>query len=289
MKKIAYRLLRKVGVLKRVSFNTSITLNNKKFNIPIINEVGLGNFLDSSEPWMLHILNRLIAHPDYQKTFIDVGVNLGQTLIKVKAVAPLVHYIGFEPNPLCVNYINKLVAANKFTNSEIVPVGIGDKSSVLKLKLFNNSDFDSSASIIEGFRNESSITKTINVPVFKYSDLSMEKELNIGIIKVDVEGAELEVIRGFKCKIKSDRPVILIEILPVYNSENLLRISRQENIQKILIELDYKILRVIKVDNRFNKVQEILEFGVHSDLNLCEYVLTPSEQLENIKRALEKF
>ena len=288
MKKFTYRLLRKVGVLKRVNFKTSITLNNKNFNIPIINEMGLGNFLDLSEPWMLHILKRLIAHPDYKKTFIDVGVNLGQTLIKVKSVAPSIHYVGFEPNPVCVYYVNELIAANRFTNTEIIPVGIGDRSSVLKLKLYNNSDVDSSASIVEGFREESSVTKIINVPFFKYSDLSTDKEFHIGIIKIDVEGAELEVIRGFKCKIELDRPIILVEILPVYNRENLLRISRQENIQKILNELDYKILRVIKMDNRFNKVQEISEFGIHSGLNFCEYILTPSEQIENIKRALHK-
>lgn len=277
MKKVFIKALKRIGFLKRLKINTSITLNNRKIIIPVINEVGVENYFNLSEPWMLYILKKLISSAGYNKAFIDVGVNLGQTLIKVKSVAPSIRYIGFEPNPLCVNYVSSLIAVNYFSNTEIIPVGLGNKSSVLKLNLFSNSDVDSAASIIEGFRSEASVTKTINVPVFKFSDIHLNKDLEFGIIKIDVEGAELEVMEGLKEKIKTDRPVILVEVLPAYNHDNVHRISRQKDIEKLLIQLDYKIIRIIKKDEIFVEPQEIKEFGVHSDLNLCEYVLVPSE------------
>jgi len=286
MKKIAFRFLRKIGWLKQLRINPKIIVNNIEFTIPVINEVGFENYLSLSEPWMNHILQRLIGNSEYPKMFIDVGVNIGQTLIKVKSVSPTINYVGFEPNPLCVNYVNSLIEVNKFMNTEIIPVGIGDKSTVLKLKLFSDSDVDSAASIIDGFRDESTVIKTINVPIFKYSDIPMDNKLKIGIIKIDVEGAELEVINGFKDRILSDRPVMLVEILPAYQSDNLPRVSRQEKIQKLLHELDYNILQIIKKDNEFISVQRISEFGIHGDLNLCEFILAPSELTENITGAM---
>ena len=44
--------------------------------------------------------------------FIDVGVNLGQTLLKVAAIDPGRAYVGFEPNPACVDYVWKLIETN---------------------------------------------------------------------------------------------------------------------------------------------------------------------------------
>ena len=50
---------------------------------------------------MIDILK--IVLPIENKKFIDVGVNIGQTLLKLKSVSSEIDYIGFEPNPICVN------------------------------------------------------------------------------------------------------------------------------------------------------------------------------------------
>jgi FkbM family methyltransferase len=288
MKKIGIKVLRKFKILNRLRLSPSITVENTKIVIPIINGVGIGNFLHLSEPWMQHVLKILIKRKEFSNTFIDVGVNVGQTLIKVKAIAPSIKYIGFEPNALCINYVNTLISTNKFINTEIIPVGISDKTQVVKLKLFSASDVDSAASIVDNFRDEAAVKKTLYVPVFKYSDIPRLEDLTIGILKIDVEGAEYEVIKGFKDQIQADRPLILMEILPAYSSDNSIRISRQEKIQKLLTALSYTILRVIKEENQFIGVQQLAEFGIHSDLNLCEYILTPSEITDSIKTELGK-
>ena len=41
--------------------------------------------------------------------YLDIGVNIGQTLMKLKSVNPKIEYIGFEPNATCVHYVNKLI------------------------------------------------------------------------------------------------------------------------------------------------------------------------------------
>ena len=106
------------------------------------------------------------------------------------------------------------------------------------------------------------------------------------IIKIDVEGAELEVLKGLKDQIDADRPFVMIEILPVYNRKNQQRLERQNEIQKLLSQWDYSIFRVIKSDDKFIDLIEIDSFEVHSDLNLCEYILTPNERKSKLVRAL---
>lgn len=261
------RLLRKIGLLKRISVNATIKINGHRFTIQIINGVGLNQYLETGEPWMQTVLGKLI---DPEKVFMDVGVNLGQTLLKVKAVDPDIHYVGFEPNPFCVAYVHGLVKANGFKNVAILPAGISDRSNLRTLYLYGD-DTDTGASIIEGFRG--GVKKEIYVPVLKLADLPSQGAT--GVIKIDVEGAELEVLTGLVAIIKRDRPYIIIEVLPVYNNENQERRSRQNGIEKLLLENQYVIWRIIKKEKAFSHVILMKGFGVHADEEWCDYILCP--------------
>lgn len=283
MKKLLIRLFRKTGILKKISISPQIKIYGRKLKIPIINEIGISNYLHLSEPWMHHILDQLL---DSEKTFIDVGVNLSQTLLKVKAINSSVSYIGFEPNPLCVFYTNEVGKQNLFEKVQIYPVGLSIESTVLNLNLYNNSDHDSGASIIEGFRDSNSITKKIHVPVFNFSDIKLSSTLRTGIIKIDVEGAELEVIQGVLKLIEEDKPYIFIEILPAYNDKNTVRIDRQNQIASILTSLNYTIYRIKKTKNEFVGLSKLDSFDIHSDINLCEYIFCPNEQCQAFEEKL---
>ena len=52
---------------------------------------------------------------------VDVGANLGQTLLKVKRLDRRARYVGFEPNPWCVVYMEELVRVNRLEHCSIVP------------------------------------------------------------------------------------------------------------------------------------------------------------------------
>jgi hypothetical protein len=99
-------------------FTASIEIAGKVFLTPKIN----GSMCDVSEPWMVELLVHLL--PVRAGVFCDCGVNIGQTLISVKAAEPARRYIGFEPNPECVAYVEKLIELNRLSNVLIVPVGL---------------------------------------------------------------------------------------------------------------------------------------------------------------------
>lgn len=121
----------------------------KIFKISIIKGIGYSNIYES-EPWMIALLYEILKNADC--TFIDVDVNLGQTLLKVKSIPPAINYIGFEPNSVCIFYCYELVKIYKLQNATILPVAIFNNNSKVNLNLYNHDSSDSSASIIDEFR-----------------------------------------------------------------------------------------------------------------------------------------
>lgn len=273
--KLYFRFLRKVGILKHLNIFVKSNVNNRKILIPLINEIGISNYLHLSESWMIGLIQKLFNNSKIDGCFVDVGMNIGQTLIKIKAIDPDIEYIGFEPNPNCINYLDKLIQANKFNNTKVIPIAISDKTTLTELTLNKTFNIDDSATIIEGFRHPSTGSITIHIPAFTFSDIERIITKKIGMLKIDVEGAELEVLSGFIHRVKNDRSLILLEILPAYNMQNHDRINRQNKIYKLLDTNGYIVYRILKHNGDFNGLQKMDKFEVHDDLRLCDYLLTP--------------
>ncbi|MEL6842391.1 MAG: FkbM family methyltransferase [Bacteroidota bacterium] len=280
------RALNKAKLLPYLNVNGNIVLNQKKFRIPILQKIGFSNMY-MSEPWMIELLK--IVLPIDDRGFVDVGVNIGQTLLKLRSVSRDIQYVGFEPNAKCVNYVDRLVEENSFTNVSVIPVGISNTTEIGVLNFYYTSKTDSSASMITDFRPEQKVERKEYIPVFDFATL--EKVVNfesVSVLKIDVEGAELEVLNGLYPLIQKEQPIILIEILPAYNTENTFRIERQDNIQALLQKADYTMFRVIKEDETLKGLAEISEIGIHSDLNQCEYVMVPKNKKQKFEEAYQE-
>ena len=279
------RVLNKLKILKYFNFYSSIILNNKKFKIPVLQKIGFNN-LFMSEPWMIDLLNSIVKID--RKGFVDIGVNVGQTLLKLKSVDETINYIGFEPNPSCVNYTKQLIELNQFPSCKLVPVGISNENKLGVLNFYSISGTDASASVIPDFRKNANIVSKEYVPLFDFEQIKESVDCkNFSILKIDVEGAEYEVLSSFYKAIEVNKPIILIEILPVYNNRNVNRLERQVKIQELLTKLNYSIFRVMKMDNIFEKIEEIEEIGIHADMNMCEYVMVPDSKIDKLKSLLK--
>jgi FkbM family methyltransferase len=276
------RILNRLGILKKLNLSVRLRLNGAVLTIPIIRGMGYGN-LWPTEPWMIDLLGALDLS---RGSFIDVGVNIGQTLLKLKSVSPSMRYVGFEPNPICAFYAYELIAANKFEDAELFPVGISTVNAVLSLSLYGKGALDSSASIVQNFRPET-VYRKLHVPVFEASEIPDTGNAmgDVAVLKIDVEGAELEVIQSFLDVIRASRPIILMEILPVYDRQHAARKDRQESLEQILRENRYRLLRIEK--NGCGSLQGLVpieNIGIHSDLSKCDYVCAPAEKMDAVRR-----
>src|SRR5450755_3629853 len=231
------KLLYRLGLLKSINILSSRKVKKTKISIPVLGGIGLDNIY-LPELWMCDLIEYGISvNPGF---FIDIGVTIGQTLIKLRAIDRELPYVGFEPNAECVHYINRLVKLNNFKNINLIPVGLFSKNAVITLSLYSESGADPSASLIENFRKN-------NVPVFEYGGIESTKQMGrISMIKIDVEGAELEVLSSLKSVILENQPIVLIEILPAYDKDFTNRVERQNTIAVLMNELGYTILRVHK-------------------------------------------
>jgi hypothetical protein len=149
---------------------------------------------------------------------------------------------------------------------------------VLLLECISDTEVDSAASLIKDFRPGQVIYHKIPVPVFCFQSISNMLTFDqVGIVKIDVEGAELEVVKSLYQLLKTDRSIILLEILPVYSNKNTIRKERQEELEQIFNSLNYLLFRVNKIENTFIGLKKIENIGINSDLNQCDYVVIPNE------------
>lgn len=279
MKNVTYiAALRKLHLINYLNLYPIISIGNKKVTIPILKGIGQQNLL-MSEPWMLDLFNsykdRLSAG-----AFLDVGFNVGQTLIKYRTIFKDTAYIGFDPNPICAFYVTELIKSNKWLNSEIIPIGISNETGVKELFLYEEAIVDSSASIVKEFRNNIPVKSTLRIPVYSFEYIAGFKEItgSLACIKIDVEGGELEVIKSFVDLIRQKRPLILIEILPAYSDSNTVRIARQHEVENIFRELNYKCQVIVKDGSgRLESLRSIHSIGIHGDINRSDYIYSPAE------------
>src|SRR5690606_10748090 len=95
-----------------------------------------------------------------------------------------------------------------------------------------------------------------------------------GIIKIDVEGAEGRVLNAMYDILHQYRPIIICEVLPVYDVKNEPRLRAQQGIERMLKSLDYLIARITFK----GELDLISEIGIHQSMESVNYVFYPKDE-----------
>lgn len=148
-------------------------------------------------------------------TFIDVGVNAGQTLAKVLGIDRDRHYLGFEPQLSCCFNADQFIKANGLTNAQVLPLALSDNNQLLPF--FFTGETDECASLIGRKGALDNGTQTYVQCRIGDEVLNEMSVAAISAIKIDVEGAELQVLNGLKNVLTSWRPPVIFEVLPNFS------------------------------------------------------------------------
>jgi FkbM family methyltransferase len=143
-------------------------------------------------------------------TFYDIGANIGfVTLIAAKLVGPSGRVVAFEPVPKNVAAIKENLALNGIDWVDVQETAMGRDSGTASLIVSDVSAFSRLASI----NVPPGARETIEVRVDSVDEfLARGSERPPDVVKIDVEGAELEVIEGMRHTLAEHQPVILCEI-----------------------------------------------------------------------------
>jgi len=143
-------------------------------------------------------------------TFFDIGANVGfVTLIAARLVGPGGRVVAFEPVPRNAAAIRENLALNGIDWAEVVETAVAAGASTANLIVSDVSAFSrlESTSVPTGAR------ETIEVPVISIDEfLAASGSPAPDVVKIDVEGAELEVIEGMRNTLATSRPTILCEV-----------------------------------------------------------------------------
>jgi len=273
-----------------INIHVRTNLNGKELVIPANLESALEN-LSWTKSWKTEIIEALIDTNDV--LFIDVGANVGQTLLDLHLTQPKTSYLGFEPNVVCVNYLNELIQKNSIQNYKIVPVGLAAESKCMQFFRHKDSPTDTCGSIISDLRPERSFDTDI-VPCFRFDQIRQEIALGkIGFVKIDVEGAELETLIGMERSIREYRSIILCEVLFTDSKAELSTTkSRNNKLMELLSSMQYAVLQLIKSPDvkhiiDVKKVQEFpTAYYTSENAELCDYLFIPEENEEQIVSSL---
>lgn len=150
----------------------------------------------------------LAAHLNRGDTFYDVGANIGfLTLIAAKVVGPEGHAVAFEPLPANVEQLRKNVALNSFANVTVVAAAISDTESSGQFSLGRVAR--DAGKLLETDSSEAGI----EVPVTTIDAVVTNTPLPAPtVMKIDVEGKEIEALAGALDTIARHRPTVLVEV-----------------------------------------------------------------------------
>jgi FkbM family methyltransferase len=137
-------------------------------------------------------------------TFVDVGTNRGQILREAVRLAPAGRHVAFEPIPALAD-----VLASSFPGVDCRRLAVGARAEVAEFCHFTSLDGWSGLQRSPEISDERGQPQYIEVQV---STLDAElREARPSVVKVDVEGAELQVFEGAREVLARARPVVVFE------------------------------------------------------------------------------
>jgi FkbM family methyltransferase len=200
-------------ILKNLTLRMIIRLkkNNKKERLQnlivysgdlIGQEIVVNGLLEAIELetlilWLKH--NNLV-----NGAVLDIGANIGNHSVFFSRYFNKVFC--YEPHPLTFRILE--LNSLKYPNITCFNYGVSDK--IGEASIYVSGDFYGSARL-DSMGNESYLKEEEKIKLITIDNQELLNLEKIGLIKIDVEGHEINVLKGAKNLIKREKPVIIFE------------------------------------------------------------------------------
>jgi FkbM family methyltransferase len=269
-----------LGLWRRAGLRSTARTDNLVV-APLVSDAAMRALLEWQADWKTDAIARILgARPG---DFIDVGANVGQTLLDFLSASVPSTYVGFEPNLVCSEHLSRLIASNRIANSRVIPAALGDRTGIATL--YRGSDVDAGATLLGALRPGYPV-ETTEACVFRLDDLGeIVSQESISLIKIDVEGGELEALRGMTATIGRHRPWILCEVLDRdLRAESGPHEQRRVDLMKLIHDIGYSVFRIAHSDGgtTINDLEKIDAFPAQAwndrSALACDYLFVPANE-----------
>jgi len=154
--------------------------------------------------------------------FVDVGAHVGRWALRMAKKAS--HVVAVEANPDTAAVLRYHVALNAVDNVAVLKLAAWDSETFLRLDDPNRRLTGGSTRVVED------VSGTVKAaPLDRY----LATEPRVDLIKLDVEGADLNALRGLRETLKRCGPALLVERHDMYGYYHL------DDLHALLAELGY--------------------------------------------------
>jgi FkbM family methyltransferase len=157
---------------------------------------------------------------------VEVGANIGtHTVVLARAAGPSGWVVAYEPQRMVFQTLCANLALNTITNVDARSAAVGAEDGHVTIPDIDYAQPGNFGGVEVGRFKEGRRVRKVCLD----DDLDLPR---VDLVKIDVEGMELEVLRGAGRMLAASRPLLYVE-----ND----RIDRSEALIRHLLELDYRL------------------------------------------------
>lgn len=175
-------------------------------------------------------ISYLRANIKSDDVIMDIGANIGHVSLLLSDLVPFGKMYLFEPHPETYAILKDNISLNTGVNVRLYNCALADFEGEIGF-----TDFKGNASALN--RIELNKVSTLNVKCHRLDNIIENEGIKkVDIIKIDVEGFELQVLKGFSKYLKIYQPrIIMFEVNKTYLEKQKDDIFRflEENLYKI--------------------------------------------------------
>lgn len=178
-------------------------------------------FEEYSQLWLDKAKNKEI--------FVDIGANIGFFTLLALNKKGYQSALVFEPTPETFQRLRKNIRSNNLgSRVKLYNKAVGSERSVLQLA---QDDFHTGGNQVVADKKENTTEVEVIPFTAALQEHSRVKSSDIGFLKIDVEGFELEVLKGMKGVLQKLQPetLIFIEIREIDNNRQKVELLLNEN------------------------------------------------------------
>lgn len=253
------QLLRKLYPVKSGSSNLrTFTFQGLRMEVDISKSMGAAIYWRGAHDWRpIFILKKFLRKGD---TFVDIGANQGEyTLWALRKIGPEGKVIAFEPMDLLYDQLIENIKLNPDFEDTVLPIKMGLSNQSGEIRLYGREGDNEGVNTIFPTASHKVLIQKIPLDTLDAQLLALKCQ-SLDFIKIDVEGAELQVLQGAEKTLNRFQPKLLIEInreaclAAGYEAQDILNFLKQRNYSLYEIGLRGKLSTISNFHGSFCNV-----------------------------------
>lgn len=188
-----------------------ISINRQKIPLYVSPDSQL-KYLKKSGSWDQDLIRLAVKYIKPGDDVWDIGSNVGVFAFAAAAMSKTGNIVAFEPDTFLVEVIKASRRLNGLSNVQVIPAAIAEKDGFAEFQIAQRGRASNSLTSAGGRSQMGGVRDSFLVPTLSGNSVKNYLGSSPQFIKIDVEGAELMVIKGLVDVLKTARPFVYVEL-----------------------------------------------------------------------------